>query len=86
MHRFHYFIISACMLFTSCNKDEVITEEVGGQPIIELDSETGIYTVKVDRSCRVHSVLLCDESIKTNCLLSKIHLQLLFTDIKIIHT
>ena len=47
MHRFHYFIISACMLFTSCNKDEVITEEVGGQPIIELDSETGIYTVKV---------------------------------------
>ena len=47
MHRFYYFIISACMLFTSCNKDEVITEEVGGQPIIELDSETGIYTVKV---------------------------------------
>ena len=41
MHRFYYFIISACMLFTSCNKDEVITEEVGGQPIIELDSETG---------------------------------------------
>ena len=40
MHRFYYFIISACMLFTSCNKDEVITEEVGGQPIIELDSET----------------------------------------------
>lgn len=47
MHRFYYFIIFACMLFTSCNKDEVITEEVGGQPIIELDSETGIYTVKV---------------------------------------
>ena len=27
MHRFYYFIISACMLFTSCTKDEVITEE-----------------------------------------------------------
>ena len=53
MHRFHYFIISACMLFTSCNKDEVITEEVGGQPIIELDSETGIYTVKVDHELTI---------------------------------
>ena len=46
-------IISACMLFTSCNKDEVITEEVGGQPIIELDSETGIYTVKVDHELTI---------------------------------
>ena len=53
MHRFYYFIISACMLFTSCNKDEVITEEVGGQPIIELDSETGIYTVKVDHELTI---------------------------------
>ena len=41
------------MLFTSCNKDEVITEEVGGQPIIELDSETGIYTVKVDHELTI---------------------------------
>ena len=53
MHRFYYFIISACMLFSSCNKDEVITEEVGGQPIIELDSETGIYTVKVDHELTI---------------------------------
>ena len=45
--------------FTSCNKDEVITEEVGGQPIIELDSETGIYTVKV---CLLYtSYLIIDE-------------------------
>ena len=58
MHRFHYFIISACMLFTSCNKDEVITEEVGGQPIIELDSETGIYTVKVDHESPRHTRML----------------------------
>ena len=50
---FSLFIISACMLFTSCNKDEVITEEVGGQPIIELDSETGIYTVKVDHELTI---------------------------------
>ena len=54
MHRFSLFLLfSACMLFTSCNKDEVITEEVGGQPIIELDSETGIYTVKVDHELTI---------------------------------
>ena len=39
-------IISACMLFTSCNKDEVITEEVGGQPIIETDNDTGMISYK----------------------------------------
>ena len=47
MNRFYYYFIFVIgILLASCNKNEVITEEVGGQPIIELDSETGIYTVK----------------------------------------
>lgn len=32
---------------TSCNKDDVIEEEITQVPVITLDSENGIYTVKV---------------------------------------
>ena len=47
MNRFYYYFIFVIgILLASSNKNEVITEEVGGQPIIELDSETGIYTGK----------------------------------------
>lgn len=40
-------LILLLLALCSCNKDEEITQHVGQQPTIELDSETGIYTVKV---------------------------------------
>lgn len=41
------------LLFASCNKDEVITEEIDHIPVIELDSETGIYTIKTGRELTI---------------------------------
>lgn len=35
------------LLTTACNKDEVITEDRDLAPVITLDSESGVYTVKV---------------------------------------
>lgn len=37
------------LLFASCNRDGVITDGDGPKPVIELDSETGIYSVKTGR-------------------------------------
>ena len=37
------------VLFISCNRDEVIVAESGQAPVIELDSEDGIYAVKIGR-------------------------------------
>lgn len=48
------FSIPLLLLFiTSCNKNEVITEEVAQAPVIELDNETGIYSVKVGRELTI---------------------------------
>ena len=71
MHRFHYFIISACMLFTSCNKDEVITEEVGGQPIIITYLMGGTYeqiTFAVQNMIANLTGMICDGA-KPSCAL-----------------
>lgn len=40
-----------CMLFTSCNKDDVI--ENSAKPVIVLDSENGIYSVKTGRDITI---------------------------------
>lgn len=48
------FYIFALLLFAvACNKDDLITEEVKQPPIIELDSDTGSYTVKVGRQLTI---------------------------------
>ncbi len=46
-------IIAVMLAATACNKDRTITEEAKPAPVIELDSETGIYTVKVGRELTV---------------------------------
>ena len=41
-------IVFAFVFLLSCNKDDEITREVGNQPpVIELNSETGIYITKI---------------------------------------
>lgn len=40
-------IVLLLVAVTSCNKDDVIEEDIMQKPVITLDSETGIYTVKV---------------------------------------
>lgn len=35
------------LLFTSCNKDDVIEDPTSKSPVITLDNETGIYSVKI---------------------------------------
>ena len=40
-------------LVISCNKDDVITQE-NENPLIELDSETGVYVVKVGKEVKVN--------------------------------
>lgn len=41
------------LFFSSCNKDEVITEEVPPIPVIEFDSENSHYTIKVGKELTV---------------------------------
>ena len=41
------------LLLAACNKDGEITEEIPETPIIELDSETGVYTAKVGREVTI---------------------------------
>lgn len=41
----------AVMALASCNKDEVITTDA--KPVIELDSDTGVYTVKTGRELTI---------------------------------
>lgn len=36
-------------LLAACNKDDVIEDEVGQKPVITLDSETGVYLVKIGK-------------------------------------
>ena len=47
------FFLAASLLFAACNKDDVITESAKQVPIIELDSQTGIYSVKVGRELTI---------------------------------
>lgn len=47
MRIFRLLLFALILVVTSCNKDDVIEMEVLQPPIIALDNETGIYTVKV---------------------------------------
>ncbi|MCI1681735.1 MAG: cell surface protein [Bacteroides sp.] len=38
---------------SSCNKDDVIEQDITQKPVITLDSETGIYTVKVGKTLTI---------------------------------
>ena len=40
------YIASICFLLIACNKDDLVIDESNQKPVIELDNETGIYTVK----------------------------------------
>lgn len=40
-------------IFTACNKDAVIEEKVSLKPAIEIDSESGVYVVKVGREFQI---------------------------------
>ena len=51
--KFIRFLPLLLLFFSSCNKDNVITEEVHPIPVIELDSETGIYTIKVGKELTI---------------------------------
>lgn len=46
------FLFVLCF-FTSCNKDDVIGEDVTPKPVITLDSETGVYTLKAGRTLTI---------------------------------
>lgn len=46
-------ILAFALLLASCNKDDVITENRGQKPVIELGSETGVYTIKVGRELTI---------------------------------
>lgn len=45
--------LAVTLLFTACNKDRLVEEKVLEKPVIELDSETGIYLVKVGREFQI---------------------------------
>ena len=48
-------IVFAFVFLLSCNKDDEITREVGNQPpVIELDSETGIYITKIGKEVTIN--------------------------------
>jgi hypothetical protein len=55
MRKIVYYLASAVILMLSCNKDDVVTQEVGSQPpVIELDSETGIYITKIGKEVKIN--------------------------------
>lgn len=45
--------LSLLLVLTGCNKDDVIEDITGKKPVITLDSEDGIYTVKVGRELTI---------------------------------
>lgn len=54
-HKFFFpglLLIGLC-LFLSCNKDNVIEEDITQKPVISLDSETGIYTLKIGHTLTI---------------------------------
>ncbi len=52
LSRIGLFLIAACLL-SSCNKDDEIEEDIAQKPVITLDSETGVYTLKVGRTLTI---------------------------------
>ena len=46
---FPFWAVLAALLTTACNKDEVILDDRDHAPVITLDSESGVYTVKMGR-------------------------------------
>ena len=42
-------LFSIAVFLFSCNKDEEISQDVTVPPVIELDSEDGIYVVKIGK-------------------------------------
>ena len=46
-----FFVLAAFII--SCNKDNVIEQPEDGKPQIELDSESGIYTIKIGRELKI---------------------------------
>lgn len=44
---FPFWAVFAALLTTACNKDEVILDDRDHAPVITLDSESGVYTVKM---------------------------------------
>lgn len=53
MKKSTFCILALLLLAAACNKDDLITEEVKQPPVIELDSDTGIYTIKVGRQLTI---------------------------------
>lgn len=52
LSRIGMLLIAACFL-SSCNKDDVIEEDITQKPVITLDSETGVYTLKAGRTLTI---------------------------------
>lgn len=46
-------ILLFLFVFTACNKDDVIEQDTGQKPVITLDSETGVYLVKIGRTLTI---------------------------------
>lgn len=46
MYKNSLFTVLFCFLLIACNKDDLVIDESNQKPVIELDNETGIYTVK----------------------------------------
>ena len=54
-HKFFFpglLLIGLC-LFLSCNKDNVIEEDITQKTVISLDSETGINTLKIGHTLTI---------------------------------
>ncbi len=50
---FPFWAVFAALLTTACNKDEVILDDRDHAPVITLDSESGVYTVKTGRELTI---------------------------------
>ncbi len=50
---FNCVLILLLFTFSACNKDKVIEEEIAQKPIITLDSETGVYSVKIGKEITI---------------------------------
>lgn len=50
---FPFWAVFAALLTTACNKDEVILDDRDHTPVITLDSESGVYTVKMGRELTI---------------------------------
>lgn len=50
-------LFSIAVFLFSCNKDEEISQDVTVPPVIELDSEDGIYVVKIGKEVVIEPIL-----------------------------